>query len=338
MRVHAPGGLLAADRVEVGSPPEGWVAIDVVASGVCRADLGTAAAEHASGPVTPGHEVAGVVCETGSGVERWRAGDRVAVGWFGGSCGRCPACLSGDVVHCPERRIPGVSYPGGWASRFLAPASALAHIPDALDFVDAAPMGCAGVTAFNAVRGADAPAGGRIAVFGVGGLGHLAIQFAAAMGHEVTAVARGPEREQASIALGASAYIDSEATPAGKALREVGGVDAIISTASSTAPVAELITGLRPHGRLVLVGVDAGTLDLPVAPMVVHALSVTGHLTGSPADTEQAMAFAVRHGIQPTTQTFPLEQAQSALDALREGRARFRLVLETSLDNAGERP
>ncbi|MFJ2620181.1 zinc-binding dehydrogenase [Glutamicibacter sp. NPDC087344] len=314
------------------------MAIDVIASGLCHADLGTAAAEHAPGPVTPGHEVAGVVSGTGPGVKRWRAGDRVVVGWFGGSCGQCPACLAEDVVHCPERRVPGVSYPGGWASRFLAPASALARIPDALDFVDAAPMGCAGVTAFNAVRGADAPAGGRIAVFGIGGLGHLAIQFAAAMGHEVTAVARGPEREEDSITLGASAYIDSEAMPPGKALRALGGVDAIISTASSTAPVAELITGLRPHGRLVLVGVDAGTLDLPVAPMIMHALSVTGHLTGGPADTEQAMEFAVRHGIQPTTQTFPLAQAQSALQELRDGRARFRLVLETGLGATGERP
>lgn len=331
MRIHTPGGALVTDQVEFGPPPGGWVSIDVVASGLCRADLGTAGAEGADAlPVTPGHEVAGTVAELGADVEGWRIGDRVAVGWFGGSCGHCRACRTGDVVHCPDRRIPGVSYPGGWASRFLAPATALAHIPDELSFVDAAPMGCAGVTAFNAVRAAHAPAGARVAVFGIGGLGHLAVQFAAAMGHEVVAIARGPEREEAARDLGADQYLDSEARPPGQALAELGGVDAIISTASSTEPVAELIEGLRPRGRLVLVGVDAGSLQLPVAPVVMHALTVTGHVTGSPADTEQAMEFAVTHGIRPVTQTLPLTDAQTALESLRAGRARFRLVLDTT--------
>ncbi len=330
MRVHAPGGALVSDQVEVGAPPPGWVALGVAASGLCRADLGTAAAENASGPVTPGHEAAGTIAEVGDGVESWQVGDRVAVGWFGGSCGHCRACRTGDVVHCPDRRIPGISYPGGWATRLLAPASALARIPDELGFADAAPMGCAGVTVFNAVRDAGTPTGGRIAVFGIGGLGHLAVQFAAKAGHDVVAIARGTEKEEVARKLGADAYIDSAATPPGQALRALGGVDAIISTASSTEPLTELIEGLRPHGRLVLVGVDAGSLQLPVAPMVMHALTVTGHLTGSPADTEQAMQFAVRNRIRPMTQTYPLEQAQAALDALRDGDARFRLVLDAT--------
>ncbi|WP_211221818.1 alcohol dehydrogenase catalytic domain-containing protein [Granulicoccus phenolivorans] len=331
MRVHTPGGELVADRVEVGTPPPGWVALDVVASGVCRADLGTAAAEGADLPVTPGHEVAGTISELGEGISGWQVGDRVAVGWFGGSCGHCRACRTGDVVHCPERRIPGVSYPGGWTSRFLAPAAALARIPDGLDFVDAAPMGCAGVTTFNALRTADVPAGGRVAIFGIGGLGHLAVQFAAAMGYEVVAIARGPERSEIAHQLGADHYLDSTATPPGRALRALGGADAIIATASSTEPVAELIAGLRPHGRLVLIGVDAGALQLPVGSMVSHALTVTGHITGSPTDTEQAMEFAVGNGVRPVTQIYPLVDAPTALADLRDGRARFRLVLDATV-------
>ena len=337
MRVHAPGADLVADEVEVGPPPAGWVAIEVAASGMCRADLGTAAAEGADAlPVVPGHEVAGTIGELGDGVEGWRVGDRVAVGWFGGSCGRCRACRTGDVVHCPDRSIPGVSYPGGWASRLLAPAMALARIPDGLADVEAAPMGCAGVTAFNAVRTAHPAGGGRIAVFGIGGIGHLAVQFAAAMGHEVVAVARGSEREEAAHRLGADHYLDSDATSAGSALQALGGVDAIISTASSTEPVAELIDGLRPRGLLVLVGVDAGSLQLPVGPMVMHALTVVGHVTGSPADTEQAMEFAVANGVRPVTQTAPLTQARTALEKLRDGEARFRLVLETAAPGTAE--
>ncbi|MGY5764408.1 alcohol dehydrogenase catalytic domain-containing protein [Brachybacterium sp. DNPG3] len=332
MRVRRPGGELLAEQVHRDDPAAGWVAIEVSASGLCGADLGTAAAEHASAPVTPGHEIAGTISAIGPAVRGWQIGDRVAVGWFGGGCGRCRSCRTGDVVHCPERRIPGISYPGGWASSVLVPADALARIPDELGFVEAAPMGCAGVTAFNAVRGAGVPVGGRLAVFGIGGLGHLAVQFAAASGYEVVAIARGPEREGAARELGASHYLDSASIPPGEALRDLGGVDAIISTASSTEPVAELIAGLRPHGRLVLVGVDGGALALPVAPMVMNALTVTGHLTGSPADTEQAMGFAVRHGIRPITRTVPLTEAATALQMLRDGGARFRLVLENIPD------
>ncbi|UYQ77728.1 zinc-binding dehydrogenase [Glutamicibacter sp. JL.03c] len=158
-------------------------------------------------------------------------------------------------------------------------------------------------------------------------MGHLAIQFAAAMGHQVIAISRGPEREEAALNLGAEMYIDSNENLPGDALREIGGVDAIISTASSTKSVAELLNGLRPHGRLVMIGVDAEALELPAGPIISHALSITGHLTGSPADTEQAMEFAVRNNIRPVVQTFPLVQAQTALIVLREGQARFRLVL-----------
>ncbi|MEV0017079.1 alcohol dehydrogenase catalytic domain-containing protein [Streptomyces tendae] len=296
-------------------------------------DIGTAAAtgENTAFPVTPGHEVAGVIAETGDDVEGWAVGDRVAVGWFGGSCGRCPHCRTGDVVHCAERKIPGRSYPGGWAQNITVPADALARIPDGLGLFDAAPFGCAGVTAFNAILEAGIRAGGRVAVFGIGGLGHLAVQFAAALGYETVAIARGGDREQRARDLGAHEYIDSAAQAPGTALKELGGADLIVHTASSTAPVDELLTGLATHGQLTLVGVDAGSLTVPAARLVMNGHTLTGHLTGSPRETEEAMAFAVTTGVCRVIERMPLEQAGEAVTRLRSGAPRFRIVLGTAV-------
>lgn len=331
MQVKAAGAAMTPETVEHGPPPPGWVRVSVVASGVCYADLKTARAEGETLlPVTPGHEIAGVVAERGDGISGWHVGDRVAIGWFGGSCGHCPFCRRGDVVHCPHRKTPGVSYPGGWAESVTVPCDALARIPDGLEYCDAAPMGCAGVTTFNAVRHANVPAGGRVAVFGLGGLGHLAVQFAAKMGYDVVAIARGRERERLAKHLGARLYIDSSAVAPGEALQASGGADLILSTASSTAPVAEVSTGLRPHGRLTLIGVDTGSVDLPAAQLVMRGHTVIGHLTGSPLDTEEAMRFAVLNDVRPMSERQPLEQANEALARLEAGSARFRIVLDAT--------
>ncbi|MEU6986455.1 alcohol dehydrogenase catalytic domain-containing protein [Streptomyces sp. NPDC046324] len=262
MVVTEPRGPLRPSVAGTVSPRSGWVRVSVVASGVCGADIGTAAATGPDTvfPVTPGHEVAGVITELGDRVEGWVVGDRVAVGWFGVSCGHCSYCRAGDVVHCPERKIPGLSYPGGWAQSITVPADALARIPDTLDLFDAAPFGCAGVTTFNAVRQAGIHAGGRVAVFGMGGLGHLALQFAAKLGYETVAIARGGDREKLARDLGAHHYIDCDEQKPGAALKELGGADLIVCTASSTAPADELLTGLNTHGQLTLVGVDAGSV------------------------------------------------------------------------------
>ncbi|MFF9045148.1 alcohol dehydrogenase catalytic domain-containing protein [Streptomyces parvulus] len=332
MVVTEPGGPLHPVVAEAVPPPAGWVRVSVVASGVCNADIGTAAAtgEGAVFPVTPGHEVAGVIAETGDGVEGWVAGDRVAVGWFGGSCGHCAHCRSGDVVHCAERKIPGLSYPGGWAQSITVPADALARVPDGLDLFDAAPFGCAGVTTFNAIRKAGIRGGGRVAVFGSGGLGHLAVQFAAKLGYETVAIARGGDRESLVRELGAHHYIDSDAQAPGAALKDLGGADLIVYTASSTAPVDELLAGLRTHGQLTLVGVDAGSVTVPAARLVMHGHTVTGHLTGSPRETEEAMAFAVTTGVRPMIERMPLQKADDAVTRLRSGAPRFRIVLDNS--------
>ncbi|MFF0693430.1 zinc-binding dehydrogenase [Streptomyces tendae] len=211
------------------------------------------------------------------------------------------------------------------------PAGALARIPDGLDLFDTAPFGCAGVTAFNAIRKAGIRTGGRVAVFGIGGLGHLAVQFAAALGYETVAIARGGDREQRARDLGAHEYIDSAAQAPGAALKELGGADLIVHTASSTAPADELLTGLAAHGQLTLVGVDAGSLTVPAVRLVMNGHTLTGHLTGSPRETEEAMAFAVTTGVRPVIERMPLEQAGEAVTRLRSGAPRFRIVLGTAV-------
>ncbi|HWC24156.1 MAG TPA: alcohol dehydrogenase catalytic domain-containing protein [Flexivirga sp.] len=330
MAVTASGRRPERIEIEPSRPAVGEVRIDVAACGVCYADLGAAGARTSSYgfPMTPGHEIAGTIAELGADVVGWSVGDRVALGWFGGSCGHCGVCRRGDVVHCPERRIPGVSYPGGWAESVTAPARALVPIPDAMSFSEAAPFGCAGVTAFNAVRSAGLRPGSRVAVFGIGGLGHLAVQFAARMGFETVAIARGSQREALARSLGAHHYLDSEVQSPGEALAALGGADLIVYTASSTAPAGTLIDGLADGGHLVLVGVDGGTVQLPVGRLVMSGLTIRGHLTGGPADVERAMNFAVMNDVRPVLETRPLTEAAEALDDLRLGRTRFRTVLE----------
>ncbi|MGW0710479.1 alcohol dehydrogenase catalytic domain-containing protein [Streptomyces sp. NPDC002643] len=330
-QVAEPGAAVRVVPVRERAPGIGEVRIAVEAAGICGADIGTVRnpAPATGFPVTPGHEVAGVIAEVGPEVKGWEVGERVAVGWFGGSCGHCSACRTGDVVHCPERKIPGMSYPGGWSSTITVPATTLARIPEGLSAAEAAPFGCAAVTTFNALRHSGAGPGDLVAVLGIGGLGHLAVQFAAAMGFETVAIGRGEEKRKLAEELGARHYIDTELQEAGAALRELGGARLILSTASSSKPLAELVDGLAPHGRLTVVGFDGAPLQLPLAKLVMGARSVTGHLTGSPADTEQAMRFAVATGVRPQVQTVPLEEAQRALDTQQEGRARFRMVLTT---------
>ncbi|WP_406430762.1 alcohol dehydrogenase catalytic domain-containing protein [Streptomyces sp. NBC_00631] len=328
-QVAGAGAAVRVVPVQERAPGFGEVRIDVEATGICGADIGTVRnpAPATGFPVTPGHEAAGVIVEMGPQVQGWEVGERVAVGWFGGSCGHCSACRTGDVVHCPQRRIPGLSYPGGWSSTLTVPAAALARIPEGLSAAQAAPFGCAAVTTFNALRHSGAGPGHLVAVLGIGGLGHLAVQFAAAMGFETVAIGRGEEKRGLAEELGARHYIDTEREEPGAELGKLGGARVILSTASSSKPLAELVDGLAPHGRLTVVGFDGSPLQLPLAKLVMGARSVTGHLTGSPADTEQAMRFAVANGIRPQVQTVPLERAQQALDTQQEGRARFRMVL-----------
>ncbi|WP_218130526.1 alcohol dehydrogenase catalytic domain-containing protein [Lentzea jiangxiensis] len=315
--------------MEIRTPGPGEVRLDVLASGICGADAGTAAAPAPAGgfPITPGHEIAGVISELGKGVRGWEIGEHAAVGWFGGSCGTCMACRSGDVVHCPRRQTPGLSYPGGWASTITVPVNALVRIPDGLSMAEAAPFGCAGVTTFNALRHSGAEPGDRVAVLGIGGLGHLAVQFAAAMGFETIAISRGGDKRQIAKDLGAHHYVDTSQVNAGQALLELGGCRLILFTASSSKALAGLVDGLVPHGSLTVVGFDGTPLELPLDKLVMHARSVSGHVTGSPVDIEQAMRFALTSGVRPHVQTVPLEQVAEALETQQTGKGRFRMIL-----------
>lgn len=328
-QVHEPRGPVVVAPAKARAPATGEVRVDVVASGICAADLGTVANRNPMNgfPFTPGHEVAGVVAELGRDVVGWAVGERVVVGWFGGSCGSCAACRSGDVVHCPRRRIPGLSYAGGWASTITVPAAALARVPDGLSATDAAPFGCAGVTTFNALRGSGVHPGERVAVLGIGGLGHLAVQFAAAMGFEVVAVSRGEGKRADAMDLGAHHYIDSAAEDAAQVLRDMGGCRLVLSTSASGTLLADLVGTLVPHGRLIVAGFGDTPLHLPLDHVVMRALTVVGHLTGAPVDTEQAMHCALVSGIRPWVEVRPLSDVREALDVLRTGAARYRLVL-----------
>jgi alcohol dehydrogenase len=316
-QVRRAGGPVVLTPVEAQAPKAGQVRVDVLATGICGADAGTVAdPSPANGfPITPGHEIAGVVAEPGEGVDGWQVGERVGVGWFGGSCGHCTACRSGDVVHCPQRKIPGLSYPGGWSSTITVPSQALFRIPDGLSMAEAAPFGCAGVTTFNALRHSGAQPGDRVAVLGIGGLGHLAVQFAVAMGFHTVAVGRDK--------LNAHEHLDSSTEDIGKALRDMGRCRLILSTAASSAPLHGLLDALVPHGRLTVVGFDGASLPVPLGKLVMHGRSITGHLTGSPTDTEQAMRFALATGVRPIVETAPLREAGEALARPK----RFRTVL-----------
>ncbi|MDX3385212.1 zinc-binding dehydrogenase [Streptomyces niveiscabiei] len=231
-------------------------------------------------------------------------------------------------MHRPERKVPRLAYPGGWASTTTVPATTLARIPDGLTPADACLFGCAGVTTFNALRHSGAGPGDLVAVLGIGGLGHLAVRFAAAMGFETAAIGRGAEKRALAEELGARHYIDAERQHPGAALTALGGARLILSTASSTKPLAELTDGLAPpHGQFTVVGFDGTPLPLPLGKLVMGARTIAGHLTGSPADTEQAMRFAATTGVRPMVETAPLEEAQHALKTQQEGKARFRMVL-----------
>lgn len=339
MRVNEAGAPLVAEAVTVAPPAPGQVRVRVAASGVCHADIGTAAAagKDTVFPVTPGHEIAGTIVELGEDVTRWQVGDRVAVGWLGGSCGQCEFCRTGDPVHCRDRQMPGISYAGGWAQSITVPVDALAAIPEGMDFFDAAPMGCAGVTTFNAIRHAQVPVGGTVAVFGVGGLGHLAIQFAAKMGYRTIAIARGADRAELAHKLGADDYIDSTAQEPGTALSTLGGADLILSTAPTTEPITDLLPGLAVGGRLTLIGVDAGSVTVPAAQLVMNSQVITGHLTGSALDTEEAMRFAHLNGVRPMIERMPLDQANEAVARIAAGKPRFRIVLDTTSQLTGQR-
>lgn len=329
--VHVPsaGAALTLTDVETTSPPRDHVRIAVVASGVCGTDHAfvNGGFPNLSWPVTPGHEVAGTIAEVGDGVEDFAVGDRVAVGWFGGNCNRCVPCRQGYIMQCERMQVPGWQYPGGYAESVTAPATALARIPEGLSFSEAAPMGCAGVTTFSGLRNTRAKAGDLVAVLGVGGLGHLGVQFARAMGFETVAIARGPGKEEDAKKLGAHHYVDSNASDPAAALRDLGGARVVLATAANSAAMAATIGGLGPEGELVVIGVTPDNLPISPLDLINSGLSVTGHPSGTSRDVEETMHFALQTGVRAMIEERPLAEAAAAYEAMDTGKARYRMVL-----------
>lgn len=331
VHVTSAGQPLELVDVDTTSPGPGHVRIAVNACGVCGTDHAfvNGGFPNLSWPVTPGHEIAGTIAELGEGVEGFAVGDRVAVGWFGGNCNHCLPCRKGQFMQCVNGQIPSWHYPGGYAESVTTPATALARIPDGLSFAEAAPMGCAGVTTYNALRRTRAVAGDRVAVLGIGGLGHLGLQWARAMGFETIAIARGSEKSADAQELGAHHYIDSTAGDVAEALQALGGAQVVLATAANSAAMAATVGGLAPQGELVIIGASPGELPISPADLIFGNLSVVGHPSGTAADIEDTMHFALLSGVRARIEEVGLEQAAEAYEAMDSGRARYRMVLTT---------
>jgi alcohol dehydrogenase len=331
-QVPAAGGSFELVEREVPQPGRDHVRIAVEACGICHSDAGfvEGALPGVRFPVVPGHEIAGRIDELGAGAADlgWSAGDRVTVGWFGGSCHRCRPCRQGDFVVCDNLKVPGWAYDGGFADAVIAPVDALARIPGSLAATDAGPMACAGVTVYNGLRRSPARPGDVVAVLGIGGLGHLGVRYAVAMGFETVAIARGPEKADFAKQLGAHHYIDSTAgTPVADALQSLGGARAVLATAGNSAAITATVEGLTPRGELIAIGADPEPLGVSPLQLLLKGRIVRGHPSGTAQDVQDTMDFSVLHGIRPTVEVVPLAEADAAYRKMLAGKARYRMVL-----------
>ena len=327
--VSKPGAGFQIIEREIPEPGARQVCIKVQACGVCHSDALTKEGlwPGIQYPRIPGHEVAGVIDKVGAGVSDWKKGQRVGVGWHGGHDGTCRECRRGDFNNCRNLQIPGISYDGGYQEYMVAPVEALAAIPETLSDAEAAPLLCAGITTYNSLRHSGALPGDLVAVQGVGGLGHLGIQFAHKFGYKVAAVGRGSENAALAKKLGASLYIDSQATNAAEELQELGGAQVILATAPSSKAMSELVNGLGPNGKLIVVGATFDPIEVTPIQLISGSRSIQGWSTGTPADSEDTLHFAELTGVRPMIETYPLEKAGEAYARMMSGNAQFRVVL-----------
>lgn len=318
-------------RREVPEPKAGEVRIRVEACGVCHSDSVTVAGlfPFITYPRVPGHEVVGKVDAVGDGVPQWKAGQRAGIGWYGGHCRRCEPCRRGDLVACQNPLIPGITYDGGYADYVVAPAEALVAIPDSLKSMDAAPLLCAGITTFNALRNSGAKPPDTVAILGMGGLGHLGVQFSAKMGFNTVAIARGADKEQFAHELGARHYIDSTAGNVAEGLQKLGGARVILATVTDADAMSAALGGLGYSGKFVILGIPAKPIQASVPGMVLQRQSIQGWPSGTSIDSEDTLKFSEITGVLPLIEKFPLERAAEAYDRMMSGKARFRVVLES---------
>ncbi len=327
-QVPKAGGNFEIVEREVPNPEAGQVRIKVQACGICHSDVltkdGWPGIQY---PRVPGHEVAGIIDELGAGVAVWKKGQRVGVGWHGGQDNTCPQCRRGDFRNCQNLKIPGISYDGGYQQYMVAPVEALVAIPESLSDVEAAPLLCAGITTYNALRHSGAMPGDLVAVQGIGGLGHLGVQWANKSGYKVAAIGRGSENAALAKKLGAHVYIDSQATNAAQELQKLGGAQVILATAPSSKAMSELIDGLGPNGKLVVVGATLDPIEVAPTQLIFGVKSIQGWAAGTPADSEDTLRFAELSGVRAMIETYPLEKAAEGYARMMSGKAEFRVVL-----------
>jgi D-arabinose 1-dehydrogenase-like Zn-dependent alcohol dehydrogenase len=329
VQISKPGGNFEVVERPIPQPSRGQVRIKVEACGVCHGDAAIKEG-HWPGiqyPRVPGHEIAGRVDATGPDVTLWKAGQQVGVGWHGGHCFQCDACRRGDFILCQFGKITGITFDGGYAEYMVAPAEAVAAIPDDLPAAEAAPLLCAGITVFNSLRNSGARAGDLVAVQGIGGLGHLGIQYARQMGFRTVAVGRGKDKETLARKLGAHEYIDTGAGAPAEALRRLGGARVILATAPDSKSISALVDGLAGNGNLMVVGAGFESLTVTPLQLIGGRKSIHGWASGTAKDSEDTLRFSSLTGVRPMIERYPLEKAAEAFEQMISGRARFRVVL-----------
>jgi alcohol dehydrogenase, propanol-preferring len=327
-QVGKPNGPFELVEREIPTPGPHWVRIKVEACGVCHSDafIKSGAFPGMTLPRIPGHEIAGRIDAVGAEVTAWKAGDRVGVGWHGGHCFECNACRRGLFINCEKAQVTGISFDGGYAEYVVVPQAAVARIPDSLDAADAAPLLCAGITTYNALRNSGAVVGDTVAVQGIGGLGHLAIQYAAKMGFRVVALSSGAEKQELARQLGAHEYVDTKKVTAAEGLQKLGGADLVLATAPYAAAMAATVDGLKPRGKLLIVAAPFEPLQIS-AMGLLSGKTIAGWPSGSSIDSEDAMAFSALTGVRPRVEVFKFDQAEQAFAKVMENRIRFRAVL-----------
>jgi D-arabinose 1-dehydrogenase-like Zn-dependent alcohol dehydrogenase len=328
VQVSKPGGPFELIEREIPEPLPNQVRVQVEACGVCYSDSFVKAGAYPglSLPRIPGHEIAGRVDKVGASVTEWKKGDRVGVGWHGGHCFVCNACRKGLFINCERGQITGISYDGGYAEYAVVPHEAVARIPEKLPATEVAPLLCAGITTYNSLRNSGARAGDTVAVQGIGGLGHLGIQYAARMGFRTIAISRGSDKSELARQLGAHEYVDTEKVGAGEALQKLGGADLVLATAPNSEAIASTVGGLKPRGKLLIVAAPFDPLEVSAVGLL-SGKSIAGWPSGSAIDSEETVAFSVLTGVRPRVEVFKLEQAEQALAKMLENRVRFRSVL-----------
>jgi D-arabinose 1-dehydrogenase-like Zn-dependent alcohol dehydrogenase len=330
IRVISAGGSFELIEERIREPGAGHVRVRVQACGICHSDALTKEGGWPGivYPRSPGHEIAGVIDALGEGTEPWKVGDRVGIGWHGGHCGKCESCRRGDFITCVRLQVPGISYDGGYSEFMVAPMESLARIPSELTPEEAAPLMCAGITTFNALRNSGARPGDLVAIQGIGGLGHLGVQFASKFGFETVAIGRGGDKKSLALKLGARTYIDSASQDVAKQLLALGGARVILATAPDGKAMGSLIDGLGVDGRLVIVGVSADPFAVSSLQLIMVRKSIVGWPSGTSIDSEDALKFAAANGVRPMIEVFPLERAADAYDRMISGKVRFRSALK----------